>query len=592
MVRLCGVNRRLRGWIAVNATVCLLLAPSVLAQDTEGWISVLLPREWSGEITRGIGVRPKNSIRVEGLAYQPGGISRILIDRRRAQLDLQPGGEVRFVGYAHADTVPREVEITAYAMGPTPPVVREYSYDLSIAPSETIRPADAWSVGRDFQGERYAVVIGISDYADAAIASLRYADDDAQAFYDFLTSEGAGLGGFDPENVQFLVNEAADTRSVRTALTTFLRQVTERDVVVIYLAGHGAADPFRPDDYYLLTHDTEAENFAGTAISMDDIDEYVRQLRARDIIVFTDACHSAAVSGSGVGLRADASNEINQLFLERMTATAAGLLTFTASETNQYSQEGTQWGGGHGVFTYHLLRGLEGEADEDSDGIVTLGELVEYTRFAVQRETENAQVPFVGSGSFDRSWPIAIATRPVVAEVEAVPSAVDVEDPAPIVEREDPTQPEPAAAAISLMSPTGTLVQSLLLPGSGQFRTQRTWRGLAVLTGAIAASTYGIITTTVTKQCREATVGGDCLSGQFTDTRTERPNLVTGLAIASALSLIGAIDAMLGAKEVNAGRLRAAGVSASSGARLLFFPTERLRPSRAGDLRVLELRFR
>jgi uncharacterized caspase-like protein len=32
----------------------------------------------------------------------------------------------------------------------------------------------------------------------------------------------------------------------------------------------------------------------------------------------------------------------------------------------------------HGLFTYHLVRGLRGEADENLNGEVTLGELAAY----------------------------------------------------------------------------------------------------------------------------------------------------------------------------------------------------------------------
>ena len=47
--------------------------------------------------------------------------------------------------------------------------------------------------------QRYAVVVGISDYKDPKIPDLKYADADAQAFYDFITSP---IGGnFNKENV-------------------------------------------------------------------------------------------------------------------------------------------------------------------------------------------------------------------------------------------------------------------------------------------------------------------------------------------------------------------------------------------------------
>ena len=38
------------------------------------------------------------------------------------------------------------------------------------------------------------------------------------------------------------------------------------------------------------------------------------------------------------------------------------------------------WGGGHGIFTYYVVKGMEGAADESRDGIVTADELAEYVR--------------------------------------------------------------------------------------------------------------------------------------------------------------------------------------------------------------------
>ena len=156
--------------LALITLISLGLPKPVRAQAGEGWISVLTPREWSGEIQRGLAVVRRNSIRVEGLAYQPGGIDRVMIDGRSAQLERRAGGEVRFVGYADTDTLPRLVEIGAYATGVGAPVIREYSYLPTPEAPEAASPDEAWL--RDFTGERYAVVIGISDYRDPSIGSL------------------------------------------------------------------------------------------------------------------------------------------------------------------------------------------------------------------------------------------------------------------------------------------------------------------------------------------------------------------------------------------------------------------------------------
>ena len=107
--------------------------------------------------------------------------------------------------------------------------------------------------------------------------------------------------------------------------------------------------------------------------------------------------------------------------------------------------------------------------------------------------------------------------------------------------------------------------------------------------GAVA---YGFFSKTVTKQCREPTVEGECVSGQFANIQTERPDLIAGLAAAGALTVIGAVDALLGARKVNRERLRAAGAGDSGGMSVDLLPTSELRQSRQGDLRLLELRFR
>jgi uncharacterized caspase-like protein len=72
----------------------------------------------------------------------------------------------------------------------------------------------------------------------------------------------------------------------------------------------------------------------------------------------------------------------------------------SASDDNQFSQEGAQWGGGHGVFTYCLMEGLKGKADYNGDKAVTLGELIPYVSEQVRRATANAQSPTV-AGKFD-----------------------------------------------------------------------------------------------------------------------------------------------------------------------------------------------
>jgi uncharacterized caspase-like protein len=74
----------------------------------------------------------------------------------------------------------------------------------------------------------------------------------------------------------------------------------------------------------------------------------------------------------------------------------------TASDVSQLSYESDQFGGGHGVFTYYLLKGLHGEADANKDGTVTAGELFAYVHDNVAKATSGNQSPMAGPGLAER----------------------------------------------------------------------------------------------------------------------------------------------------------------------------------------------
>jgi hypothetical protein len=91
--------------------------------------------------------------------------------------------------------------------------------------------------------------------------------------------------------------------------------------------------------------------------------------------------------------------------------------------------------GKHGLFTYHLLRGLQGIADLDRDGTVGAGELCTYVRGEVARaakeqfgnEQEPLCIPPAGQGAMVRIHPVAKGNNPKPAtapkKTEPVPDA-------------------------------------------------------------------------------------------------------------------------------------------------------------------------
>lgn len=251
--------------------------------------------------------------------------------------------------------------------------------------------------------QKWAVVIGVSRYQDSRIAGLRYASEDARAFYDLLVSQQAG--GYAPARVKLLLDSEATVQGIRNALFNWLKQALEEDMVTIYFAGHGSPEsPDSPNNLFLLPYDARYDDITTSGFPMWDIETALKRfIRAKKVVVIADACHSGGVGQSyDIARRGDRGVVVNPISasIQNLSQLGDGIVVISASDDKQLSQEGQKWGGGHGVFTYYLLKGLGGDADYNGDGHVTLGEIIPYLSEKVRRETGNAQSPTV-AGKFD-----------------------------------------------------------------------------------------------------------------------------------------------------------------------------------------------
>jgi uncharacterized caspase-like protein len=249
----------------------------------------------------------------------------------------------------------------------------------------------------------WAVIVGISNYQDTQIPSLRYADSDAKSFYNWLVSEKGGR--YAPSRVKLLLNTDATGKNIKNALFNWLGQALEEDIVTIFFAGHGSPQsPDHPNNLFLLPYDSHYDDVATTGFPMWDIETALKRfIKSKKVVVIADACHSGGVGQAfDIARRDNRAIQINPIStgLQNLSTIGDGVAVISASDDKQFSQESKDWDGGHGVFTYFLLKGLKGDADYNKDGRVTLGELIPYLSEQVRRETRSAQSPTV-AGKFD-----------------------------------------------------------------------------------------------------------------------------------------------------------------------------------------------
>jgi len=250
----------------------------------------------------------------------------------------------------------------------------------------------------------FVVAIGINQYQDPNIPALRYAENDARAVANYFVKKV----GIPQSDVKVLLGRDATLMNIKKVLgVEFKKRAQKKDQIVIYFAGHGAPEP-EPNsqnsdglEKYLLPYDANLDSLYATAFPMRELDYLINRYSSERVVLLMDTCFSGqagsngrTINFKGMGLRA---GMLTSDFFNRMSK-GKGKMILTASAANQVSHEFAEFG--HGAFTYYLLEGLEGKADYDKDGIVTVNEAHQYVSKMVPQKTQQNQVPqLFGGGS-------------------------------------------------------------------------------------------------------------------------------------------------------------------------------------------------
>lgn len=251
-----------------------------------------------------------------------------------------------------------------------------------------VRKEERFQILREnVRGKTLAAVFGVQEYS--RMAPLKHSLNDARSIRDFLLGSGV-------EKSRLFYQEDPDVKALRKGLGWLRRTAGERDTVLVYFAGHGAAegDADIPDSdrlaKYLLPADADLIDLYATALPMAEVRSLLDQIKAGTIVVILDSCFSGAAGGRTVadgGTRAT----LAPRFLAR--GTSAGKVIISASGANEIAQEQDTLQ--HGVFTYYLLEGLSGQGDTNGDGSTELFELFTWVQAQVKKRTNAKQVPMI-----------------------------------------------------------------------------------------------------------------------------------------------------------------------------------------------------
>jgi len=277
-------------------------------------------------------------------------------------------GKFTVKGYSPVD---KEISIQAidgYGNRSKPKIVKLIIDIKDTDIAEKLEPLNPSKIRAKVSKSRVALIIGIENYTEAPKAN--YANLDAKYFFDYAR-KGFGIK---KQNINLLVDENATFVKTSKALTLWLKTKIKADQtdLVVFFAGHGLASS-DGKELYLLPQDSDPNLLDITALSRTKLFQTIIDLKPKSVTMFLDTCYSGVSRDEQMLL---ASARPIRIVADEQEGIPDNFTIFTASQVEQISSGLKE--ANHGIFSYYLMKGLEGKADSNNDKKITNGELLAY----------------------------------------------------------------------------------------------------------------------------------------------------------------------------------------------------------------------
>ncbi len=202
--------------------------------------------------------------------------------------------------------------------------------------------------------DKWAVVIGVSKFANPKIPQLKYPSKDANDFYQYLISDGK----FAKDHVLLLTDENATKVKILDAFGDgwLPRRVFPDDMVVIFISSHGSSADAAGENF-IIAHDSDPNHPYATGIRLQDLSsEITKRTGCERVVLLLDACHSGAATAGAKGMQRTVSN----FDLEKLAG--VGQLIISSSQRDEVSWESKRYP--NSVFTHNLIEALKSQGQQ------------------------------------------------------------------------------------------------------------------------------------------------------------------------------------------------------------------------------------
>jgi len=231
-----------------------------------------------------------------------------------------------------------------------------------------LEPLDPSKLKEETNNHTVALIFGIENYNQSPKAT--YANLDAKYFAEYA-KRGFGTK---QQNIKLLIDKDANLISSIGILEKWLpgKIKSGQTELIIFFAGHGLASN-DGKELFLLSQDSDPDLLKRTALSRSEIFETILKLKPKSVTMFFDTCYSGVSRDEETLL---ASARPVRIIANKEEDIPDNFTIFSASQLDQISSGLEE--ANHGIFSYYLMKGLEGKADTNQDKKITNGELLAY----------------------------------------------------------------------------------------------------------------------------------------------------------------------------------------------------------------------
>lgn len=220
-----------------------------------------------------------------------------------------------------------------------------------------------------------AVIFGIENYRN--VSNVNYAFRDATLMKEYLSK----TIGIPEDQIYFIANDEVTLAEFRKIFSNNgwldKRVIENKTDIYFYYAGHGAP-AIKEEKAFLIPFDGDPNYPIQTGYSLETVFENLSKLNANSVTVFLDACFTGANRENEMLLAGarPVSIQLKNNYVNNITV-------FSATSSNEISSSYPQ--NKHGLFSYFLMKGMQGEADANNDKELTIQELFDYTKSNVSK---------------------------------------------------------------------------------------------------------------------------------------------------------------------------------------------------------------